>query len=259
MDETSAKKVLKEVRDILYKENIEFWINFGTLLGAVREGSFIKHDNDIEINAWENKVNQNQLRKICRELCYRGFKVYYSPLIEAVSIQKENIPIAFSLYSLRGDKAVRPHEGLMDSKKLTAAKLSLWFSELFSREREGKINRETLSNLKCITMFSVISLLGMFPKKIRRNIAIRFREFSIQKARSEYGTTRIPAKYFLRLDELEFYGDVYKIPSNTLDYLELSYGPQWRTPIKGWHHYYADISGGEPVTCNELWDYRGIG
>lgn len=32
--------------------NVEFWLEFGTLLGAIREGGFISHDFDIDLAAW---------------------------------------------------------------------------------------------------------------------------------------------------------------------------------------------------------------
>jgi len=41
---------------------------------------------------------------------------------------------------------------------------------------------------------------------------------------------RFPAYYFDKLDEIDFLGTKFKIPSNVEDFLELSYGKKWRIP-----------------------------
>ena len=40
---------LKEVKEVLDKAEIVFWIDFGTLLGFYREGGFLRGDPDIDI------------------------------------------------------------------------------------------------------------------------------------------------------------------------------------------------------------------
>lgn len=44
-----AYNALKKIKTILDEENIIFWLEFGTLLGAIREKDFIKHDFDIDL------------------------------------------------------------------------------------------------------------------------------------------------------------------------------------------------------------------
>ena len=43
-------------------------------------------------------------------------------------------------------------------------------------------------------------------------------------------TVRYPAHYFDKLDEIEFLGTKFKVPSNTEDFIERTYGKNWRTP-----------------------------
>lgn len=64
------KYFLFKVADILDKNNIEFFLSFGTLLGAIREQNFIEYDNDIDIGFRKNYFSDNSKlwKKIIREL-----------------------------------------------------------------------------------------------------------------------------------------------------------------------------------------------
>tara|TARA_B110000208_G_scaffold191861_1_gene260582 strand:- start:3857 stop:5407 length:1551 start_codon:yes stop_codon:yes gene_type:complete len=45
--------LLKKTKEFLDDQNIPFWLDCGTLLGAVREQNFIKHDNDIDFSVYK--------------------------------------------------------------------------------------------------------------------------------------------------------------------------------------------------------------
>ena len=48
-DKKAGLKDLRDIKNILDEEKIDFWVIGGTLLGIVRDGDFIKWDNDIDI------------------------------------------------------------------------------------------------------------------------------------------------------------------------------------------------------------------
>lgn len=47
-----GNEALQKARTALESENIFFWLDYGTLLGAYREHDFIKHDFDLDIGLW---------------------------------------------------------------------------------------------------------------------------------------------------------------------------------------------------------------
>ncbi len=49
MNRDIAKQNLSLVKSVLDKHHIEFWLAWGTCLGAIRERDFIAHDSDIDI------------------------------------------------------------------------------------------------------------------------------------------------------------------------------------------------------------------
>lgn len=57
----TGKQLLKDVKDILDKAGIMFWIDCGTLLGAIRDNDFIEWDNDIDISIMAKDRSQIEL------------------------------------------------------------------------------------------------------------------------------------------------------------------------------------------------------
>ena len=49
LNQDDAKSLLLDVKEVFDKNGMEFFLVFGTLLGAYRENNFIKHDTDIDI------------------------------------------------------------------------------------------------------------------------------------------------------------------------------------------------------------------
>lgn len=66
----NANELLIQLKHTLDSNQIFFWLEFGTLLGAYREKDFIKHDLDLDIGVFYE--SSNQLRN---SLIKEGFKL----------------------------------------------------------------------------------------------------------------------------------------------------------------------------------------
>lgn len=66
-------KALSEIKHLSRKDNFLFWLEFGTLLGFVRDHGFIKHDTDLDLGAWFSGRES-----IVNSLLSAGFKHKYS-------------------------------------------------------------------------------------------------------------------------------------------------------------------------------------
>lgn len=70
----NIEKALSNLKDLCLcfdNNNIEYWLSCGTLLGVIREGGLIKHDNDVDVC-----VNSIHLTgELIRQITNFGFKV----------------------------------------------------------------------------------------------------------------------------------------------------------------------------------------
>ena len=57
-NEDKLNELLDNTSRLLNDNNVTFWLDQGTLLGALREGNFIKHDTDIDISIYK-EVDKN--------------------------------------------------------------------------------------------------------------------------------------------------------------------------------------------------------
>jgi len=66
MTSSDKFKFLLEVKDVLDKAGITFWIDFGTLLGFYRDGDFLRGDPDMDIGI--KRENQEKVVEVIDEL-----------------------------------------------------------------------------------------------------------------------------------------------------------------------------------------------
>jgi len=151
MDIKLAADDLKSIKQVLDKNDINFFIYFGTCLGIVRDGKLIHYDDDVDVGIIEN-VSLDKKLKVYEDLMSEGFTVS--------AITKDNAW----------------------AKRNVHASLDFW--RVIPDGLEGGYKRIKIDT-------------GMFTK----------------------------------LATIEFNGDVYNMPSNTEEYLKLTYG-NWRVPAK---------------------------
>ena len=77
------------------KENVKYWVDFGTLLGICREGDIILGDNDADVCIYDEKENREKIEKVVYSmggnyLDWGAYRVYDKDLFIDIYIIKEN-------------------------------------------------------------------------------------------------------------------------------------------------------------------------
>lgn len=62
--EVTAKKEFYAIADLLNKYKIQWWLEWGSMLGAVRDGNVIKNDRDIDIGV--NFIDSYKIKELMR-------------------------------------------------------------------------------------------------------------------------------------------------------------------------------------------------
>ena len=52
--------VLRNIVEFFNSQNATYWLDYGTLLGVVREGDVLLHDGDIDISRLADDLNQDR-------------------------------------------------------------------------------------------------------------------------------------------------------------------------------------------------------
>ncbi len=93
-------KLLLKIQKLLTSNNIEYWLTFGTLLGAIRDKAFMKHDaNDIDIG-----VNQKDYWKV-REILNKSKTLKYKRIWRAeIAVYETNdVHLDFFFFTEKDD------------------------------------------------------------------------------------------------------------------------------------------------------------
>lgn len=113
----SASLIFTEFCDALNDANVEFWLTFGTLLGAIREKTFIAHDMDIDVAAFSD----SDFDLVHKKLTEKGFVlsreiVIYTNNASEIGMEKtytkKNVSIDIFIFHKIDDKSVYTHDFL---------------------------------------------------------------------------------------------------------------------------------------------------
>ena len=71
INEKTAVDVLGQVKEVLDRYRLQYWLDSGTLLGAISDRKFIEWDNDIDLGSFETELKKLSLA--CNDLQKKGF------------------------------------------------------------------------------------------------------------------------------------------------------------------------------------------
>ena len=69
------RKIAINTIKLFNKYNVEYWVDFGTLLGIIRENDIILGDTDVDICILDTKSNHEKMKLVKNDIEKLGFKV----------------------------------------------------------------------------------------------------------------------------------------------------------------------------------------
>jgi len=195
-------KILKETINILNKYSIDYYLDFGTLLGAVRDNGLIPWDNDIDISLFKEE-DYHKINDILFELNEIGLGVWVISFYRSIANRK---------IQLQNDNTVTTFVDFKD----------IHFTDMF-RYRMAEVRNKRKK-------FFLIEKKG----KNSMDIFFKYKKDNKLYWMAENRVHSIDADALGdELIEIDFYDMKCKIPKNYDEYLTQIYG-DWKTPHEGW-------------------------
>ena len=113
LDKEKAKIILFEIKEILDKLSIEFWLLHGTCLGIYRDGAFCDGDNDIDLGVKHEIIvpRMKELKTVFQEHGYSVMTVLSPFKYErAIRVSKSGIKTDILDWTLNGSDRFCPHD-----------------------------------------------------------------------------------------------------------------------------------------------------
>lgn len=224
-------RVFLDICNLLNKNNINYWVCHGTLLGIIRESRLLPWDHDIDFAVWEYETDKNKIVSILESNGYRQEFIFGD--MDCLHFMGGTKKIDVSFY--------RAHNGIASVKwaigsnnmfgKLLISIASRLDSLAASEATEDISPKNLLRKLHRLAVENIASLLRWcLPGKVK----CMLRETAINKMR------HIGYSYPVRMldvKKIEYNGLLIPVPADSEGCLRETYGENWRTPNKNyvWH------------------------
>jgi len=226
MDVDKAKEVLFEIKEILDKHNIPFWLGLGTLLGAIREKKFVEGDSDIDLSTWDS--NSQKVLDSLSDFYEKGFDVYAD--LSGVGLNKGDIHTSVDfVHRDEYTKFALQSWAFFFSKNAITRTLFylILHSPLTFKYNCSHTEKIISTKEKFVDTVNKILTYLPFKKLVFKTV---YQVFKL--AGGVYVRVTIPLDYILPLKTVNFLGKDFLVPNQSESCLAYFYGDDWRIPKK---------------------------
>lgn len=217
------KEILDYIDEVCRVNSLQYYLAYGTLLGAIRHKGFIPWDDDIDI--WMPRPDYEKLLIILRKSIPQKYCLYldqedyiypFAKVAKTNTLLIENVDLN-SVMGVYID--IFPLDGVANSKKIVKRD----FNRIFFFRNILSIKRMSLSKTRSLNKTIILRILRLFAnffsvkyliKKINHYSLMRDYAGSQNVGSIVWGdkyTEYWPKEYF-DLSELEFEGKLYYVP-----------------------------------------------
>ena len=216
------KELLQNVKGVLDNYKVHYWLNDGTLLGAVRSNDFMPWEHDIDLGMWSDSITTEKKKQIASLLRRYGYRVLLFPAMY-MTVTVGSIWLDIEFYERKDGMAVLPQWlPVNNAGKYLGYVRTILMAPGYYRAANGE------SAAKHLALNISNAVATVLPKKATIGLV------EWLYCRAGHKEWKIPACYFEQFDEIEFQGMLFSIPANPEKYLAFRYGDDWRTPKPTW-------------------------
>jgi len=196
----NSLKILEKTIEVLNMHEVDYYLDFGTLLGAVREKGFIPWDDDVDITL-VNQEDYIKISEILKDLRQKGYKCFVVSFYRSIINRKKkleknpNLSVCVEFDEIDFTNLYNPRIANVRNRRK------------FRKKRAGR------------------NSLDIFFKYEKDGYLYWMAENRVQKV-----SNKVLEKGLM---EIDFYHLRVKIPVNYKEYLTEIYG-DWQEPNKNW-------------------------
>lgn len=218
-------QALSETKEILKAHGCHYFLDNGTLLGAVREKAFITWDNDIDIGVVDFSFDNSDIVAISKDFYKKGYNV--TSVNDGINVTDQTglLDLGIKFYKRETGYYVA-HLGKVQGI-VCLSSISLFLSPFFIYKRG-------------YGSYKFLSIVANIINLTRSIVPKSFISMLNKKANVKFVTIKIPEYLLESFTELVFYGNKYSIPRYFEEYLAFRYGLSWKTPKQNYNFIIED-------------------
>jgi len=240
--------MLFEVKSVLDKEKIPFWLEAGTLMGAIKYKKIMPWDDDIDLGAFEKDFSYKTRKRLAKIFEKKGIILHSYP--EKIDFFRNKNDLPVQIHMVYGPNENHFTRRMTDNRE-KSGRLFYQIFRLSNVSYYGKFRAASShTNLKT-NLFKIITY---FPKNIKNRLS-KLALAKLAKLKDS-GTfyLKIPKNYLSKFKIVNLYGLDFNVSDSYEKYLDIQYGDWHAPPPKDpekwyWHNYgnWKKIYNGEDL------------
>ena len=233
-------RMLADTDNILNDLDIKYWLDCGTLLGAIRDNQLISWDNDIDLGCWKTPNDYEVKQELKSKFEELGYEVFLTD--HYLNIQFKNhadLNMDLNFYTIVDDRAVTPSSSLYPYLNDIWSKLTNhMIKSVYNKKYYLKKYSSAVKLLFRVVLWLHNVIFALFPSKIKAEYLDSL--IKIRKRTSQHKAEVVPQLYFDGIMETEVLEGLYPVPKKAVEYLEYRYGKDWRVANEKWDTFSSD-------------------
>ncbi len=232
--------MLADTDEVLKNHSIEYWLDCGTLLGAIRDNELISWDKDIDLGCWKTANDyeiKSNIKPIFEDLGYEVFLADHYLNIHFKHHPDLNMDLNF--YTIEDDHAVTPSSSLYPFLNDPVSKLC---NHILKSVYNKKFYLTKYSTMIKVSFKALLTFHNKIFEVLPQNIKARYLDFliDVRKNASKHKAEVVPKAFFHEVIASNILGGTYMIPKESRSYLEYRYGENWEVPDSNWDTFTQD-------------------
>lgn len=225
-------QLLKDFKNLCSENNLTFWLEGGTLLGAARHRGFVPWDDDIDVNMWEEDLEKLAvILKDNEKFYFRNKYNYFLRCIIPGVVLREDENVWIDVFPMTTTKFL--DTGFKSTKEYVNSRCAKLRRKLHSKLRDSGKGIEFLDmdNADDSQVQIVKNVMKEFVDQIPKSDDDDCCYRSLTALNSPGGADLFYISEMFPLAELEFEGETYPVPKDYEKWLNTYYGDMYRLPL----------------------------